>query len=320
MDALWIMLKNVLMFVAYALPGFILVKSKLLKTNESLALSKILTYVGMPFLILSSTISIDLTSAFIKTAITAVFACFAITFAFFFLTIFLTKNEKQEKKRGVMRFAMTFCNNGFLGIPLAMAVFKDNPFIISVAVVFNIVNNMLLYTVGAYLISGDKSKISFKKALVNPVIISFFIGVILNLTRVTVLIPEVATFSDGIKGIVTPISMMILGIKLANVPIKSLFNSLSVYYVSFIKLIVMPIISVAVGVLLIKVLSLNIDAIYAFFIAFAVPTASLATTFADQFDGDTNASVSCTLGSTILSVITIPVLFYLLNLLIPFIF
>ena len=179
---------------------------------------------------------------------------------------------------------------------------------------------MLLYTVGAYLISGDKSKISFKKALVNPVIISFFIGVILNLTRVTALIPEVATFSDGIKGIVTPISMMILGIKLANVPIKSLFNSLSVYYVSFIKLIVMPIISVAVGVLLIKVLSLNIDAIYAFFIAFAVPTASLATTFADQFDGDTNASVSCTLGSTILSVITIPVLFYLLNLLIPFIF
>ena len=67
MDALWIMLKNVLMFVAYALPGFILVKSKLLKTNESLALSKILTYVGMPFLILSSTIGIDLTGTFIKT-------------------------------------------------------------------------------------------------------------------------------------------------------------------------------------------------------------------------------------------------------------
>ena len=72
MDALWIMLKNVLMFVAYALPGYILVKSKLLKTEESLALSKILTYVGMPFLILSSTISIDLTGSFMKTALTAV--------------------------------------------------------------------------------------------------------------------------------------------------------------------------------------------------------------------------------------------------------
>ena len=320
MDALWIMLKNVLMFVAYALPGYILVKSKLLKTEESLALSKILTYVGMPFLILSSTISIDLTGSFMKTALTAVISCFVITFAFFFLTIFLTKSEKQEKRRGVMRFAMTFCNNGFLGIPLAMAVFKDNPFIVSVVVVFNIVNNMLLYTVGAYLISGDKSKISFRKALLNPVIFSFILGVVFNLLRITAYVPEIATFSDGVKGIVTPLSMMILGIKLANVPMKSLFNSLSVYYVSFIKLIVMPIIAVIAGVLLIKALSLDVNTVYAFFIAFAVPTASLATTFADQFNGDTNASVAFTLGSTILSILTIPVLYYLLNLLMPFIF
>ena len=320
MDALWIMLKNVLLFVAYALPGFILVKSKLLKANESLALSKILTYVGMPFLILSSTLSIELTKSFAKTALIAVGCCFVITFVFFFLTIPLTSKEKEQKKRGVMRFAMTFSNNGFLGIPLAMAVFKDNPFVVSVVVVFNIINNILLYTVGAYLISGDKSKISFKKAIINPVVISFILAIVLNLIGIKNYIPEVVTFSDGLKNIVTPISMMILGIKLANVPIKSLVNSLSVYYVSLIKLIVMPAVSVLVGVLMIKTLNLEVDVIYAFFIAFAVPTASLATTFADQFNGDTLTSVTCTLGSTLLSVITIPLLFYLLNLIIPFIF
>ena len=319
MDALWIMLKNVLLFIAYALPGFILVKSKLLKSNESLTLSKILTLVGMPFLILSSTLSIDLTNSFIKTAITAVIFCFAITFGFFFLTALLTANEKQEKKRGVMRFAMTFSNNGFLGIPLAMAVFKNDPFIVSVVVVFNIINNVLLYTMGAYLISGDKSKISLKKAILNPVAISFIVGIVLNLINLKTYLPELVSFSDGLKNIVTPLSMIILGIKLAFVPIKSLFNNISVYYVSLIKLIVMPVVSVAFGVLLIKALSLEVNTIYAFFIAFAVPTASLATTFADQFNGDSNTSVSCTLGSTILSVITIPILFYLLNLIIPFI-
>ena len=319
MDALWIMLKNVLLFVAYAVPGVLLVKSKLLKTNESLALSKVLTYVGMPFLILSSTLSIELTKSFAKTAITAVAFCVAITFAFFFLTILLTAREQEEKKRGVMRFAMTFSNNGFLGIPLAMAVFKDNPFIVSVAVVFNIINNVMLYTMGAYLISGDKSKISLKKAIINPVVISFVLGVALNLVGIKNYVPEVVTFSDGLKNIVTPLSMMILGIKLANVPVKSLFNSITVYYVSLIKLIVMPVVSVVLGALLINALNLQADAIYAFFIAFAVPTASLATTFADQFGGDTYNAVTCTLGSTLLSVITIPVLFYLLNLLLPFI-
>ena len=315
MDALWIMLKNVLLFVAYAVPGVILVKSKLLKTGESLALSKVLTYVGMPFLILSSTVSIELTKSFAKTAITAVVFCIIITFAFFFLTVLLAAKEKEEKKRGVM----TFSNNGFLGIPLAMAVFKDNPFIVSVAVVFNIINNIMLYTMGAYLISGDKSKISFKKAVINPVVIAFAVGIVLNLIGIKKYIPEVVTFSDGLKNIVTPLSMMILGIKLADVPIKSLFNSKTVYYVSLIKLIVMPVVSVAIGVIVINALNIEVDAIYAFFIAFAVPTASLATTFADQFGGDTHSAVTCTLGSTLLSVLTIPILFYLLNLLIPYI-
>ena len=319
MDALWIMLKNVLLFVAYALPGFILVKSKALKTGESISLSKLLTYVGMPFLILSSVLSIELTKDFIKTAIVAFVFCLLITFAFFFLTALLTAKEANYKKRGVMRFAMTFSNNGFLGIPLAIAVFKNDPFIISVVLVFNLVNNVMLYTMGAYLISGDKSKISFKKAIINPVFISFIEGIVLNLLSVKRYVPEVVSFCDGLKNIVTPLSMTILGVKLADVPIKSLFNSKSVYYVSLIKIIVMPIVCVFLGFVLIKTFSIPQDAIYAFFISFAVPTASLATTFADQFNGDTLASVSCTLGSTLLSVITIPILFYLLNLIIPFI-
>jgi predicted permease len=228
--------------------------------------------------------------------------------------------EKDEKKRGMMRFCMHFPNNGFLGISLAMAVFPDKPLVITSLVAINVVTTTISCTTGAYLISADKSKISFKKALINPVIFSFILGVALNLLKITDYVPEVATFSDGVKGIVTPLSMMILGIKLANVPVKSLFNSASVYYVSFVKLIVMPIIAVIAGVLLIKALSLDVNTVYAFFIAFAVRTASLATTFADQFNGDTNASVAFTLGSTILSILTIPVLYYLLNLLMPFIF
>ena len=57
MDALIVMLKNVIIFVLLALPGFFLVKSKQLKAEQSGALSKLLTYVGMPFLILTSTIN-----------------------------------------------------------------------------------------------------------------------------------------------------------------------------------------------------------------------------------------------------------------------
>ena len=120
MDALWQMLINVLIFVALAIPGYILVKTKILNTSESGALSKLLTYVGMPFLILSSTLGIKFERSFIVTAIVSAIACIILTVIIFFITYLITTRQDDNKKRGMMRFAMTFSNNGFLGIPLAM--------------------------------------------------------------------------------------------------------------------------------------------------------------------------------------------------------
>ena len=125
MDALWIMLKNVIIFVALALPGYILVKSKTLEEKQSGALSKLLTYVGMPFLILSSTLNVSFAGDFLKSILLV--AVFGIAFIVltFFVTALLTKKESDEKRKGMMRFCMAFSNNGFLGIPLAKAVFGN---------------------------------------------------------------------------------------------------------------------------------------------------------------------------------------------------
>ncbi|MBO7344453.1 MAG: AEC family transporter [Clostridia bacterium] len=316
MDALWIMLKNVLIFVALALPGFILIKAKLLKTSESAVLSKLLTFVGMPFLILSSTLGINFDQSFAITAIITAVSCIVLTVAVFLITLPLTAKESDEKKRGMMRFSMTFSNNGFLGIPLAMAVFGATSPVVSIVIIFNIFNNMLIYTLGIYLISGDKNTINLKKAFLNPVLIAFVIGLIVNLVGVKNYVPEISTFSDHLKNLVTPISMIILGIKLADVPFKSLFTSPSGYYVSAIKLIALTVVAVAMGIAVKYLFALSNDIVYAFFIAFAMPTAGLSTTFADQFKGDTKNSVIYTLGSTIFSIITIPILYYLLNLII----
>jgi predicted Na+-dependent transporter len=58
----------------------------------------------------------------------------------------------------------------------------------------------------------------------------------------------------------------------------------------------------------------NADLIMGVFMAFAVPTAGLASTFSDQYDGDTESAVAFTLGTTLLSLVTIPFLYWLLNL------
>ncbi|MBQ8356644.1 MAG: AEC family transporter [Clostridia bacterium] len=318
MDALLIMLRNVILFVALALPGFLLVKAGQLKQEQSGALSKLLMYVGMPFLILSGTINnLSFNKELLITVAVVALIGILYTFVMFFASKPLTGTEKDAKTRGMLRFCAVFSNNGFLGIPLAMAVFGANSPVLTVLIILNIITNILMYTLGIYLVSGDKSRISLKKAFLNPVLISFVIGIVLNLLNVKAYLPEVATYSTHFSNLVTPISMTILGMKMGAVKLSSLFRSPKTFYVSALKLLVFPL--VIVGALFAtKALFpngvVNADLILGVFVAFAMPTAGLASTFADGFEGDTENAVALTLGTTLLSIITIPTLYWLLNL------
>ena len=315
MDELLIMLRSVLVFIALALPGFILVKTELLKKEQSEAMAKLLVYVGLPMMIFTgmvNNVAIDATTL-------KLIGCVALTgliyqLATFFVTKPLTMMEKNEKTRGMMRFSAAFNNNGFLGIPLAMAVFGSGSEVITVLIVINIVTNVLLYTLGIYLVSGDKDKISWKKALINPVLIAFILGVIANLVDIKTRVPEVVTFSTHFSNVVTPVSMTVLGMKLGGTKLTSLLRSWKLYYVSALKLIVFPAVIVAALIAIKSVFGesiINLSVVMGAFIAFGMPTAGLASTFADCFGGDTENAVVFTLGTTIFSITTIPLLYWL---------
>ncbi|MBE5743510.1 MAG: hypothetical protein E7358_02200 [Clostridiales bacterium] len=311
MDALIVMLKNVIVFVLLAIPGYILVKAKLVKNKESAILSKLLTYVGMPFLIFSSTLNVKFTGEFTKSII--IVAIFGIIFTVlaFIISAILVKRGGERKKNAMMRFCMVFSNNGFLGIPLAKAVLGDSP-VVAYLIILNIITLVIMFTLGIYLISGDKNTISVKKAILSPVLIAFILGIIVNLTGVTSYVPEVSTYSNYFSNVVTPLSMVILGIKMAEVKFLSIFTKWETYYVSAIKLIAMPVIAVGLAYLIAIAFSLDTGIVLATLFAFAVPTAGLSSAFADSYDGDNECAVILTLGTTILSVITIPILYWIL--------
>jgi len=312
MGSLIVMLKNVIVFVLLAVPGLILVKTKLLKAEQSGVLSKVLLYVGVPFLVFSSTMNISFNGEIIKwICITAILGV-AFTFLTFFLSKPVTLMEKQEKTRGMMRFSAIFSNNGFLGIPLTIAVFGANSHVLTYVIILNTLCNVGMYTLGVYLISGDKNTIQVKKAVFNPVLIAFALGLIANFVSLKDVLPEVSTYSTYLSNIVTPLSMTILGMKLGAVKFTSLFTSWKMYYVSFLKLIILPIFVSVFMILLKWWFAFPDETILAFFVAFAMPTAGLSSVFADNHNGDTDSAVSYTLGSTVLSVATIPVLYGLL--------
>ena len=316
METFFVMLKNVVIFVLLAVPGFLMVKSKLLRSSDSGILSKLLTQIGVPALILSNTIGLKFTGSLTKGLI--VISILSVLFYLFMYatSAWLCKGEKDRNRRAMTRFCIIFSNSGFIGIPLAMAVFPGNAEILAYVAVSNIVMNVVMFILGAYLISGDKNVIQIKTALLSPVLLAFFAGLVLNLLGVAKVVPEIDVFAGHLKGIVTPLSMFVIGMKLADVSPKQMFGDRRLYYVSFLRLIAYPVIGMTAALLLRQAPALGITAngVLGFFIGFSMPVAGLSSVFADRYNGDGESAVVYTLGTTIFSVLTISTIYWILML------
>lgn len=315
MDAFIVMLKNVLLFVALAIPGYLLVKTKILKAADTSVLSNIMLYLATPFLVVYSVMDMTFSqNEWILTGWTVVAALAYIAMTFFLSAPFTVREKGDIKKRGMSRFCASFANNGFLGIPLAVAVFGAGSPVVFSLIIFNVLNNTAIFTLGAYLVSGNKKAMSLKKVLLNPVLIGLLAGVLLNVCNISEWLPESKTFAGHFNNIVTPLAMTVLGMKLACVNIQSILTSWNGYVVSALKLVIFPVIGIGVLLGLHSLFPSQVSQalVLAAFIAFATPTASLCSALADKYDGDSDGAAVYTLLSTLLSVITLPILYGLL--------
>lgn len=311
METFFVMLKNVIIFVLLAVPGYLLVKGKALQARDTGVLSKILINVGVPALVFGNTLGLEFTGELTKNMIIIGLLSAVMHILMYVTSGWLCGHEKDPKTRAMMRFCAGFINSGFVGIPLATAVFPGNLEIIAYLTVANIVMNVMMFTLGAYLVSGDKSAISIKNALLTPVVLAFLAGIALNLLGVAKVVPEINTLANHFKGCVTPLALLVLGMRLAEISVKQLLTSGRMYYVSLLRLVLYPMVGTAAILLLQKLpfLGISNDSVLGFFMAMAMPSASLAAVFADRYQSDTKSAVFFTLGTTIVSVLTIPVLY-----------
>lgn len=300
----------VLLVIALAVPGFVLKKAKLLPERASNALAVVLLYVAQPFLMISSLLNRKFSSDMLPDfGAVIIFAVVLQLIVYYFSKLFFAR-VKNEPTRRVCVASAYLGNVGFMGIPVMKALFPDNDVIVLYTVVFNIVFNAMTWTLAVYAITGDKSKVRPWKILLNPPTIATLVA--LPFFFCNVALPENLLDTIGYLGDMTlPLSMIILGIRLADIRFSALFRSLPVYGVAFVKLIVSPL--VALGVMLLVRLALPLDrfVVIALYVIFAMPTASSALNFAEMYEGDRETAASATLMNTILCILSIPILMLL---------
>lgn len=301
---------QVLIVVALAVPGYVLRKAKLLPENTAGIFAALLLYVAQPFLMMSSILGKTFDSSMLANfGWVALFAIVTQLAVYFAAKLIFCKTKEEASKRACVA-ASYLGNVGFMGIPVMEMLFPGNSDLILYTVVYNVIFNAMCWTLGVYAITGDRKSVRPIKILLNPPTIAVIIALPFFFCNVE--IPEQIMTPIGYLGDMTlPLSMIILGIRLADMAPKQLVADPKIYLVAFVKLVIAPLLSL--GIVMLVALAVNIDryVIIALFIIAAMPSASSTLTFAELYGGDRETAAASTLMNTLMCVITIPVLMLL---------
>ena len=296
MDFIILLLKqNILMFL-YLLIGYFLFRKKLIGISGSADIGRMLLHIVMPAAIIKAYMTSYTPERLIGLVLSFLAALLALLLAIFISRIFFKKEQAIE------RFGAAFSNAGFIGIPLVqMTLGEEAVFYISS---FVALLNILQWTYGVFILTGDRNTFSFQKLRTNPVILSFLGGLLLFFLPVR--LPDLLTGMIGsLAAMNGPLAMIVLGTYLAQVSPGSLFKERLAYRSSFVRLILIPVLTIILlGFFPAEYHTLKL----AVLIAASAPIGSNVAIFAQLYGQDYTRAVKEVCLSTLLCMITLPLI------------
>ena len=212
----------------------------------------------------------------------------------------LLLRSKDLKRQRTLRFGSIFANCGFMSLPLQEVMLGADGTLYGSAYV--IMFNLVVWSYGVYLISGDKRYIQPKKLFVNPGIAGLLIGLIIFVFSVPV--PQVLSSTvNYLAAIYTPLPMLIIGYHLSKTNVLKAFKDIKCIAAVVLRLLVYPLVSLGV----LYILGVRDTLLVSVIISLSAPVAAVTTMFSSKFGGgDTALSVDMVSLSTVLSIITMP--------------
>ena len=304
MEILNVLIKQVVIMYILIFLGYYAYKRKLISDQGSKDIGKILLNIAIPIVVISNFCverTVEKTNDLFFSIIISIICMFIAVLIS--MLIFHSKNRIDE-------FSAAFSNAGFIGIPLVQATFGSNAvFYISMMIVLV---NLLQWTYGVYTITDDKKYINVKKILKNPIVISVFIGVILFFLNIKLPLVLTSVF-NSIGNINSPLAMLVSGVYLAQSDLLSMIKKKDVYFVSFVRLLLIPIVCAVV----LRFIPLgSIELRLAILLACAAPVGSNVAIFASQYDKDYKKGIENVCISTLLCILTLPIIMYIATLII----
>lgn len=293
-------LETILSIIILIIIGYLAKYIGLLKTDDTIVLNKIVLNIALPALIFSALYSANLSNITSLIGITLI--CLLTGSIGGLVGYTFSRFRKHSKKTlwGITSASALF-NSGFMGYPIILGVFGAVGLVR--AIFFDTGSTILFIFFGilfALLFGGNYSAVA-KRVLTFPPIYAIILGIVLNILHLNIgsLTPQILTY---LSGAAIPLIMISLGLSLEASSLKNYFKEAAV--VSSIKLILAPLIALMI-IIILGVSGLNSKVIIT---EAAMPSEMLSLVLAITYELDIKAVSACIFLSTVLSMITLPII------------
>lgn len=318
MEVFFLVLQQMVVMFLFMTVGFVLRKKKILPEGTDKALSKLELFVFLPAMNFYNQLNNCTPESFkgnYKLIITGgVLVVVAILLAYPLSQLFVKKHRGEESsvsyQRNIYRYAIAFANFGFIGNFLVLEIWGEVGLFKYSLFTFGL--SIACYAWGLAILvprekAGGTGTSALLKRICTPPLIALVLGAVLGLFGIGKYMPDfIGNLFSGASSCMGPCAMLLAGFVIGGYSFKSIVSDKRIYLVSLIRLIVIP----GVMLSLLKLFGLDFAVPYAL-VAFAAPLGLNTVVFPAAYGEDTKTGASMALISTVISLATIPLCYYI---------
>ena len=295
-----------LILLAIVIVGYVAGKLEYMGGDFDRRLSNIIIDFTCPALILSSTMGGTLPDRRLILPLLGIsrLTYVLLTAVAFGLPRFLTKKSEDH---GPVGFALMFGNVGFIGYPIVGAIFGHQA--IFYAAILNVVNTLAVFTIGVMLVNGGQRRMLFQpKILISSPMVAAYLAILIVTLGIDNIPDVVSQPITMIGNITVPGALLIIGSSMSRLSWRTMLGSRVVYATTAFRLLILPLLLYVIfRVIGFDSLVVNINTLI-----IAMPVATYGTILCLRYGRDTTLITEITFISTLLSVLTIPMVAQLL--------
>ncbi len=304
-------LQQMLFLFSLIIIGYILMKFKTIPNNAERVLSNLESSLFIPALVLNTFISNFTVNKLASTGGLLLFSAVILAIAIALSLLCVKFLSKDRYVRKIYLYGLCFSNFSFMGNAIVGALFPE---IFLEYVIFTLVLWVAIYLWGIpSLLIGDDSKKGFKNrlmVLLNPMLLCMVLGMIIGLSGIR--LPEfVTTATSAVSACMSPVAMLITGMTIAKIDMKKVLKIKSIYAVTAIRLLAMPLIFIGIYYLISRFVPISLPQSYLVcaLVSLAMPLGLNTIVIPSAYGKDTTIASGMALISHVISIVTIPLIF-----------